>query len=322
MRMLERWRRFGVGQGAAVIGGLVVLVGFVGLVFMGGGTSTVLSTVGNAITRDGATVTGFRTTADSRGAAGSADSTTAGDPEIATFLDASRPDLLVIRSGELELRVTDLSSAVDAAARQIEALGGYVAASEQSGTGAARSATITYRVPVASWDRVVADMRGIASDVLSADVQTQDVTANVVDLDARIANLRATERALQAIMGTAKSVKDVLDVQAELTGVRGEIEESITRRDHLRDQAAFSTLTVHFGLPPVPATDTAQRRFDAGAEIDRSVAQLVRLAQRGIGFGIWFAIVGVPIILTLGLGVLVALGGRRVWLRTRARGAL
>ena len=79
------------------------------------------------------------------------------------------------------------------------------------------------------------------------------MTAQVVDLDARIANLQASESALQAIMARATTIADVLKVQQELTGVRGDIESMIAQRDNLADQAAMGTLDVIFTVPVVAA---------------------------------------------------------------------
>lgn len=315
MRILDRNAPDGIWSSAVLFGGVSLVVIVAGLVYLGGQTSTILSTVGTAIPPG----SGSSTSGESDAAADQIPGQPGADQGFAAIVDAARPDLLVIRTGVVELRVADLPAALDAAARQAEAAGGYVAASEQSGTGPSRSATVTYRIPAATWDRMVTGLDAIADDVVKSDIQTQDVTANVVDLEARIANLRATEGALQSIMATATSVKDVLAVQAQLTEVRGKIEEAVARRDHLKDQAAFSTITVHFGLPPVPAVDTAQRRFDPTAEVDRSVAQLVRIGQRVLGFGIWFAIVGLPILLTVGIGVALVYVGRRWYLRMRTR---
>ena len=50
------------------------------------------------------------------------------------------------------------------------------------------------------------------------------MTGQVVDLEARIRNLRASETALQGIAAKAIKISDVLEVQAQLTAVRGEIE--------------------------------------------------------------------------------------------------
>ena len=85
----------------------------------------------------------------------------------------------------------------------------------------------------------------------SEQTQTDEVTGQVLDLGARIVNLQATERALQAIMDKAIKISDVLDVQAQLTDVRGQIEQLETEKKHLEEQAAYGTLDVTFGIETV-----------------------------------------------------------------------
>ncbi len=219
------------------------------------------------------------------------------------MVDASRPDLLVIRTGTISLQVDDVGQAVDAATRHIETVGGYVSASRQTGDGSGLTATATYRIPATAWDEVLDGLKALATTVVSIKTQTEDVTAQVVDLRARIANLRATEAALQEIMAKATKTSDVLDVQAELTTVRGQIEESTAQKQGFEDQAAFSTLTARFGLKPVPAVVATRNGFDPQSEVDKAAARLVHIIQRGIAAGIWFAIVWLPILLVLGIVV-------------------
>ena len=221
----------------------------------------------------------------------------------AAVVDVTRPDLLVIRTGSIELQVVDVDRAVDDAGQDIDRLGGYVSASEQVGEGSGLSSSVTYRIPVAAWDAALAGLRALATKVVSAETQTEDVTAQVVDLNARIVNLQVTERALQEIMASATKTSDVLDVQAELTKVRGQIEEAVAQRQRFQDQAAFSTLTATFGLKPVPAVVATRAEFDPQSEVDKATARLVHVIQRIATAGIWFAIVWLPILLVLGMVV-------------------
>src|SRR5207244_4226025 len=89
----------------------------------------------------------------------------------------------------------------------------------------AATASITFRIPATRWDEALAALRGMAVKVVDEHSTTEDVTTQVVDLAARIANLQATEHALQGIMDRARAIKDVLAVQEQLTEVRGEIEQ-------------------------------------------------------------------------------------------------
>jgi hypothetical protein len=87
----------------------------------------------------------------------------------------------------------------------------------------------------------------------------------VIDLGARITNLRATEAALQKIMEQATKIPDVLDVQSKLTEVRGEIERLVAQKLHLEDQAAYGTLVVTFVLPVQPVVEEVKAGWDPAA---------------------------------------------------------
>ncbi|MEW5990973.1 MAG: DUF4349 domain-containing protein [Chloroflexota bacterium] len=227
--------------------------------------------------------------------------------------DAARPELLVIKTGSLQLQVKAVDVAVAAAESRITALGGYVSGSEQYGEGDEVFATITYRIPAEQWGAAIKALRELAIKVVTERTSTEDVTGQVVDLRARIANLQATEKALQAIMTQATKISDVLEVQAELTKVRGEIESATAQRQHLEEQAAYSTLSVTFGLEPEAAVTVAQDKFDPGAEVDRATANLVEILQGLATAGIWFGIVWLPIL--IGLAII----GSVVWLVLRRR---
>ena len=154
---------------------------------------------------------------------------------------------------------------------------------------------------------------------LNEQTQAVEVTTAVVDLDARIENLRVTERSLQAIMAQATKIPDILEVQSQLTTVRGEIEQLTAERDHLHDQASYGTLTVGWSMPVVAVT-TVQGAWDPAAIVDEALAQLVQLGQSVLTAGIWLAIVGLPLLL-VGLVIfgLVLLVARRLGRRPSPR---
>jgi uncharacterized protein DUF4349 len=201
------------------------------------------------------------------------------------------------------------------------ALGGYASGTSRSGTDGEASASATFRIPVAAWDDALIAVRGIGGRVLDEHSETEDVTGTVVDLEARVRNLRATEAALQAIMARAGEIKDVLAVQGELSEVRGQIEAAQSEASHLRDQAALSTLTVTLGLTPPPVVARQQAQFDPGTEVEAATAKLVSLGQRGVKVGIWFAIVWLPVLAGLAIALVIAYLVAR-WVRRRTSGEL
>ena len=233
---------------------------------------------------------------------GGTDGEQAGQPRAYALGQA---DLLIIKTGSLVLQVTGIDAALTAASQQVTALGGYVSGSERNGDGESDQASVTFRIPAASWEQALAGLRSLGTKVLFERAATEDVTAQVVDLGARIRNLETTEAALQGIMDRAVDIEDVLAVQAELTTVRGQIEQATAQKTHLEAQAAMSTLTVTFSLKPDPVLASTEQ-FDPGSQVDQAAASLVGVLQAIATAGIWFAIVWLPIL--LGLAVLIGIG--------------
>jgi hypothetical protein len=249
---------------------------------------------------------------------GQADMEASGDRTLGTsgVLDAVNGPLIV-RTGRLDLEVAVLDDALAAAERAVAAAGGYVAASQRQGDGERAGASVTYRIPADRWEATLAALRAVGTKVVAEQTASEEVTSQVVDLGARLANLRATEAALQGIMTKATKITDILEVQAQLTGVRQQIEQLTAQKQALEKQAALATLTVGFALPPVVAVTQVREGWDPAADVDRAAATLVGLGQAVASAAIWAAIVVLPLALVLVFAIGLAwLLARR--LRSRA----
>jgi hypothetical protein len=295
-RTALRWRRL------TILGSIAILAAACG----SSGTS-VLNSVGNSVGGNGGSdQTGSKVVGQP--AASAAPPIPAAGPGGVVV---SPVDLLVVKTGNLALQVKAVDAALAEAGSKIAALGGYVSGSERTGDGQSAVASVTYRIPAARWDDALTGLRGLALKVLGEQTHTDEVTGQVLDLGARISNLQATERALQAIMDKAVKISDVLEVQSQLTNVRGQIEQLETEKQHLQEQAAYGTLSVTFGLETVALVE-AQKDFDPETEADRATASLVEVGQALATAGIWFGILWLPILLVLGLiGLVVVVLFRR-----------
>jgi hypothetical protein len=302
------------------VGLVVVMLSAAAFVFLGSPIHRILSTVGASV---GSTGGGVRAGPLPDGVAqdpanegdSPADEPPADGASTATGFPVSavsRPGLLVVKTGTLSLQVGNVDAALAAAGDAIGSLGGYAAGSDRRGSPEQPEASVTYRIPSASWEVAFDRLRGLAQQVLAEHASTEDVTSKVVDLGARITNLQATERALQAIMDRATVIKDVLSVQSELTKVRGQIEELSAQKGHLEEQAAYSTLEVTFEIKAPNPVKVEQAGFDPGGEVDRASARLVGIGQDAAVLGIWFGIVWLPILIAFGVvGGIAYLGMRR-----------
>jgi uncharacterized protein DUF4349 len=233
------------------------------------------------------------------GARNPAASPGSGDGGGSNLSDINVADLLIIKTGTMSLQVADLDEALATASQKLAGLGAYLAGSNRHGSDDRATASVTYRIPAARWDDALVAMRGLAAKVLDEQSQSQDVTGQVVDLTARISNLQATEQAVQAIMARATKISDVLEIQAQLTEIRGQIERAQAERKHLQEQAAYSTLTVNMSLKPAQAVEETKKGFDPADEVDQASATLVGLLQGLETAGIWLGIVWLPILAAL-----------------------
>jgi hypothetical protein len=218
---------------------------------------------------------------------------------------AFKDEAKIVRTGSLSLHVNKLDEAVSSGRDQIRAVGGYVGASRQTNDGDRSVAVITYRIPSDRWDDALAGLRKLGT-VLDEQTNAVEVTGQLIDLQARIDNLRASEHALQGIAEKATKVSDVLEVQSRLSDVRGQIEELDAQRAHLSDQVSYGTLSVTYGLQ-VAAVTEASKGWDPGNDVDRASASMINILQSLTSAGIWFVIVWLPIL--IGLGVVAVLAG-------------
>lgn len=226
-------------------------------------------------------------------------------------VNAAGPESQIIKTGTISIQVAAVDTSIAHATDLMHGFGGWLAGSDRT-TGAAQEvASVTYRIPVARFEDALAAMRTLGTKVLSEHTDSTAVGGQIVDLQARIANLRASEKAIQAIMAKANTIGDVLTVQQRLADVQGQIEQLSGQLQGLTDQAAYSTLTVVFVVPflasptpsptptPTPTATATPIPWSAGDQAGQAAGALGEVGQGGATVLIWAAILILPITLVL-----------------------
>jgi hypothetical protein len=223
----------------------------------------------------------------------------AGEPNAAPAAEQR-----IVRSGEITIEVDGVSTALARVRSLADELGGYVGDS-QAGT-VDQSATLTLRIPASRFADALLELREIGGEVLAEETREEDVTTQIVDLEARIANLEASEASYRALLERAERIEDVLAVQLRLDEVRGQIEQLKAQLEAVTGRADLSTLTVTL-VPRAAPIEEQSQAWDPGAELGRAIASLVGIGQAlAVGL-IWFAVVWVPILLMIGVIVAILL---------------
>jgi hypothetical protein len=213
-------------------------------------------------------------------------------------------DRQIVKTGEITIEVDSVASTVGAVRAMALQLGGYVGGS-QAGT-ADDAATLTLRIPAARFDDALQRLRELDGEVTAEATREQDVTGSVVDLEARIRNLEASELQYRALLDRATDIEDILTIQARLDEVRGQIEQLQAQLDQLSELASLATLTVTL-IPAEAPVEEAAAAWDPGAIFDAAVAALVGLGQAIAAAAIWLVILGLPLAVVLGILVWIGL---------------
>jgi hypothetical protein len=155
---------------------------------------------------------------------------------------AAAVGLKLIRTAQLDLLIDDYAVARPAIERILAAAGGILAGAEINHYGQYLSASLTLRIPAESLDRVLAELRALGK-VEHEGLGTEDVTRQYVDTDARLRNLTQTETRLRALLDTQTgNLSSILEVEREITRVRGEIEVLTSQLQQLDERVALSTI--------------------------------------------------------------------------------
>jgi hypothetical protein len=151
----------------------------------------------------------------------------------------------VIRTAVLHVVAKDFAAARSGIEAVVTAAAGFVDYLTVTGdTSTARTITGTLRVPSDTMADTLARLRALGQ--VTQDTQgSQDVTDQIVDLDARLASARATEqRLIELLRNRTGRLSDVLEVERELTRVRLDIERLVAEKTNVSSRVTYATIQI------------------------------------------------------------------------------
>lgn len=157
---------------------------------------------------------------------------------------AQATDRMVIYTASVRLVVTDVEQVLVGISQLARDMGGYVVSSESQDRNGDRYGRVSVRVPAERLDEALEQMKGMAERVERSAINSEDVTEEFVDQDARLRNLRATEEQYLQLMKNAYTVEDTIRVQQSLTQVREEIERTQGRLQYLERSSEMALINV------------------------------------------------------------------------------
>ena len=209
-------------------------------------TCSILASCGSKSAQVGSPATESAAAPASSAKAAAKDALNQGDsaPTPAKPVVQALPQL--IKSANISVRVKSIEPAVAEIKNLVKQLKGDIYNFEDQKPNDDEShhrISMEIKVPQAQLDVSLERIAKLGS-ITNQKVKAEDVTNQLVDIDARLKNLRQEEATISKIMDRTGSIKDVLSVSQELSRVRSEIETIDATQKSLRGQVAYSTINL------------------------------------------------------------------------------
>lgn len=211
-------------------------------------------------------------------------------------------DRQVIRTGYVSMRVDDVAKSAFDVHALVKKRNGVVSSEDTQSTGDSTYANITAQIPAADLDAFIADISALGS-IDSVNITAQDVTTQVVDLDARIKALQTSIDRMTQLLAQASRIEDLLAIETQLSQRQAELDSLTAQRTWLGDQVAMSTITVTLS-PKTEITDVDAPGFLSGLQSGwAAFVSLVMVAITAVGFLLPFllilAVIAIPLTLVI-----------------------
>ena len=152
----------------------------------------------------------------------------------------------IIKTARLAFETKDPVSTHEKILRLTKENKGFVQ-SDQSGKGYGRiNYNLVIRVPADNFQGVIDGISDGVDYFDQKEVSRKDVTEEFVDLQARLNAKRKLEERYLQLLKRAKNVKEMLEIERELSGIREEIEAKEGRLQYLQNKVSLSTIHIEF----------------------------------------------------------------------------
>ncbi|NER37932.1 MAG: DUF4349 domain-containing protein [Oscillatoria sp. SIO1A7] len=219
--------------------------------------------------------------------------------------DESRPQTQLIKEAELSVLVESIADAIQTVSNLVKQQQGDLLEFQDNkpvDTRSRHTAHMQIRVPQ---QRLEATINALAElgKVRNRSLTARDVSDQLVDLDARLRNLRKQEELVLKIMERSGKVGEVLEAARELSNTREAIERIDAQLKNLQNQVAYSKISLYL---EAPALETGQPSLSLGLQLSETWGNAVS-SVRGFSLGLvklfLYLLVFSPYLLLLSGGV-------------------
>lgn len=165
------------------------------------------------------------------------DITTPGGGGLAQFTPEK-----VIKEGHLSIEVEDYAATVPQITGLLRKYKGYIAHQDENHSASTIRNNFELRVPNEKFEPLFEDLSNLAVRIDYRQSNVRDVSEEYVDITSRIIAKEKVEQRYLELLGQAKNIEEILQVETQLRMVQEELEAAKGRLKYLDDKIGYSTI--------------------------------------------------------------------------------
>jgi hypothetical protein len=169
----------------------------------------------------------------------------------------------LIKTGYITFETTDLQATKSQILDAVKKYEGYIASDNESKQYNRISNSIRIRVPAINFDQLLNDASKGISIFDEKNISIDDVTAEFLDIAARIKTKKALEARYLKLLDKAKKVSEMLEIERQIGQLRTEIEAVTGRLKYLKSQVSYATLNISY-YKNIPTENKFGNKFSNG----------------------------------------------------------
>jgi len=152
----------------------------------------------------------------------------------------------IIREGNISIESKDVKTSKKNLDQQLKQMGGYY---ERESANTDNKNLISYdlvlRIPSDKLDGFLTSVENGKDKITSKSLTSEDVSLQYYDLESRLKSKRAYLERYQAMVSSAKNVKELLEIQEQIRQLQEEIDSSESMMRNLSGQVNYSSLRIN-----------------------------------------------------------------------------
>ncbi|MEM9687070.1 MAG: DUF4349 domain-containing protein, partial [Bacteroidota bacterium] len=152
----------------------------------------------------------------------------------------------LIKESYLRFETQDLDATYQKIRDNVKAHKGYIQSDTQEKGYNELNRNIVVRIPSEHFQKTIDAINEYVSFFDTKRISSTDVTEEFIDLEARLKAKRTLENRYLELLSKAQHVKDILEIEKELSAIREEIEAREGRLKYLEQRVSYSIITISF----------------------------------------------------------------------------